>query len=199
METIAWTDMTWLNEPPSVELHGSELVVNTGPETDFWRSTAYGFVHDDGHFLSAPFPAEGALEVSFRAHLAAQFDQAGLMLRAGPETWLKAGVELSDGQRYASVVVTNGRSDWSVAPLPPLPPMAEDTTLTVRASRQGDGVTVRYRLGKEAAWQLLRVAYLPPEAELRAGPMTCSPTRAGLTVRFAPVRFGPPDEALHEA
>jgi regulation of enolase protein 1 (concanavalin A-like superfamily) len=196
MQTIDWTAMTWLNEPPGVELDGPELVVRTGRETDFWRLTSYGFVHDDGHFLSAPFPAAGAVEVSFRADLSAQFDQAGLMLRAGPETWLKAGVELSDGQRYASVVVTDGSSDWSVAPLPPL---AAGTALTVRASRQGDGVTVRYRVGDDAAWRLLRVAHMPPEAELRAGPMACSPTRAGLIVRFAPVRFGPPDEALHEA
>jgi regulation of enolase protein 1 (concanavalin A-like superfamily) len=195
VQTIPWQAMTWTNEPPDAGIEGDELVVTTGLKTDFWQRTSYGFIHDDGHFLGAPFPAEGAIEVSFRADLAAQFDQAGLMLRAGPEQWLKTGAELSDGQRYASVVVTDAMSDWSVAPLPP---GAKDAGLTFRASRQGDAVTIRYRLG-DGGWHLLRVAYVPPAAELLAGPMCCSPTREGLRVRFAPVRMGPPDEALHEA
>jgi regulation of enolase protein 1 (concanavalin A-like superfamily) len=194
METIDWSQMRWLNEPPAWSRDGDALVVETGLETDFWRRTAYGFVHDDGHFLGAPLPAEAAVEVTFRAALSAQFDQAGLMLRAGPETWLKAGVELADGQHYASVVVTNRTSDWSVTPIPAPAP---GQPLTFRASRQGDGVTVRYRLAEEAPWHLLRVAWLPPEARLLAGPMCCSPTRAGLSVRFEPVRLGPPDAQLH--
>jgi uncharacterized protein len=195
MRTIAWDEMTWLNDPPGAVVDGADLVVSTGRNTDFWQRTAYGFVHDDGHLLGTSFPAEGAIEVTFRAQLEAQFDQAGLMLRAAPDTWLKAGVELSDGQLFASVVATAGMSDWSVCPLP------EHTAghaLTFRASRKGDAVTVRYRIGEEQHWHLLRVAYLPPQVELVAGPMCCSPTREGLSVRFEPVRVGPPDAQLHE-
>lgn len=195
METVAWDAMAWLNEPPSWSVEADELIVETGPKTDFWRETAYGFVHDDGHFLGAPLRGEAAVEVAFRADYAASFDQAGLMLRAGPETWLKTGVELSDGQLYASAVVTNGRSDWSVAPLPS---SARGRVLTFRASRKGDGVTVRYRVGEEPTWRLLRVAWMPPGVELSAGPMCCSPSRAGLRVRFGSVRVGPPDERLHQ-
>jgi regulation of enolase protein 1 (concanavalin A-like superfamily) len=195
MRKIAWNEMTWINEPPRAESDGHDLVVHTGRNTDFWRSTAYGFVHDDGHLLGAPLPNDAAIEVSFKAELEAQFDQAGLMLRAGPETWLKTGVELSDGELYASVVVTNGQSDWSVSPVQG---NTSGHGLTFRASRKGDAVTVRYRISEEPRWHLLRVAYLPPEAELVAGPMCCSPTREGLSVRFEPVRVGPPDAALHE-
>ena len=108
MRTIAWNEMSWLNEPPAAELDGDNLVVSTGRNTDFWHKTAYGFVHDDGHLLGAPFPPEAAIEVTFQAEFEAQFDQAGLMLRGGPDTWLKTGVELSDGQLYASVVNTAG-------------------------------------------------------------------------------------------
>jgi len=195
MRTIAWDEMSWLNEPPAAELDGDSLVVSTGRNTDFWHKTAYGFVHDDGHLLGAPFPPEAAIEVTFQAEFEAQFDQAGLMLRGGPDTWLKTGVERSDGDLYASVVNTAGRSDWSVAPLPS---QAKGHALTFRASRKGDAVTVRYRSSGEPRWQLLRVAWFPPEAELIAGPMCCSPTREGLSVRFEPVRVGPPDEHLHE-
>ena len=194
MRTIAWDEMTWLNEPPSAEMDGQDLVVTTGRNTDYWHKTAYGFVHDDGHLLGLPIPKEAAMEVTFRAAFEAQFDQAGLMLRADPSTWLKAGIELSDGQLYASVVVTNEMSDWSVAPVPDT---ARGHALTFRASRKGDGVTIRYRLAGEPLWHLLRVAFMPPDATLRAGPMCCSPTREGLSVRFEPVRVGPPDAQLH--
>jgi regulation of enolase protein 1 (concanavalin A-like superfamily) len=195
MDIVAWDEMTWLNEPPSAEVDGERLVVTTGRETDFWHTTSYDFVHDDGHFLGAPLPGDAAIEVSFRGDFNAQFDQAGLMLRASPDLWLKTGVEQSDGQLFASVVVTVERSDWSVSPIPD---SARERTLTFRASRRGDGVTVRYRIGEEPGWHLLRVAYLPPQAELLAGPMACSPTREGLSVRFEPVRVGPPDAQLHE-
>lgn len=196
MQTIPWSEMEWLNAPPSTEVDGEDLVVTTGPETDFWRKTSYGFTHEDGHFLGAPLATDAAIEVTFRGDFHAQFDQAGLMLRAGPELWLKTGVELSDGQLFASVVVTVEMSDWSVSPIPA---SARGRALTFRASRSGDAVTVRYRIGEETSWRLLRVAYVPDAAELRAGPMCCSPTREGLSVRFEPVRVGPPDATLHEA
>jgi hypothetical protein len=195
MDIVAWHEMTWLNEPPSAEVEGERLVVTTGQETDFWRTTSYDFVHDDGHFLGVALAGDAAIEVSFRGDFKAQFDQAGLMLRASPDLWLKTGVEQSDGQLFASVVVTVKRSDWSVSPIPD---SARGRVLTFRASRRGDGVTVRYRIGDEPGWHLLRVAYLPPQAELLAGPMACSPTREGLSVRFEPVRVGPPDAQLHE-
>jgi regulation of enolase protein 1 (concanavalin A-like superfamily) len=118
------------------------------------------------------------------------------MLRASPQLWLKAGLERSDGRLFASVVVTVGFSDWSVAPVREV---GADEPVTVRASREGDAVTVRSRLGETGEWQLMRVAYFPPDEQVVAGPMCCSPTRSGLLVRFAPVRVSPPDETLHTA
>ena len=195
MQTIPWSDMQWLNEPPRSTVRGGALDVETGLETDFWRMTSYGFAKDDGHFLGAPLTGDAAIEVAFHAGFSDEFDQAGLMFRSGPELWLKTGIERSDGQLYASAVVTVGMSDWSVAPVGDVP---DDQSFTFRASRQGDGVTLRYRIGSEGDWRLLRVAYLPREAELLAGPMCCSPKRAGLVVSFESVRVGPPDDRLHE-
>ena len=195
MKDIAWDDMEWLHEPPNAVVKSGVLEVTTGNETDFWHETAYGFIHHDGHFLGAAFTGDGAIEVTFRAAYSGNFDQAGLMLYGAPDLWLKAGVELSDGQLFASVVATAGHSDWSVTPLPE---RAQGQALTFRASRKSDGVTVRYRIGDEPGWQLLRVAYFPPEAELRAGLMCCTPSRAGLVVSFDPIRVGPPDAQLHE-
>ena len=196
MRTIDWATLTWLNEPPRAALENDELVVTTGRETDFWRTTSYDFVHDDGHFLGLPLEGDAAVEVTFRCDFEAAFDQAGLMLRADAEHWIKTGVELSDGIFYAGAVVTVGRSDWSVSPLPDA---VRGQWLTFRASRAGDAVTIRYRVGDEAGWRFLRLAYFPPELAVSAGPMCCSPTRAGLSVRFRPARVGPPDASLHEA
>jgi hypothetical protein len=39
----------WLNEPPAWEARGETLIVTVGPQTDFWRTTHYGFVRDTGH------------------------------------------------------------------------------------------------------------------------------------------------------
>lgn len=194
MKPLPWPSMEWLHPPARAERDGEDLVVETKPGGDFWRVTSYGFVHDDGHFLGAPLPSAAAIEVTFDVDFAAQFDQAGLMLRVDAETWIKAGVELSDGQLLASAVVTRGRSDWSVAPLPA---RVAGSSFTIRASRTGDAVTIRYRVGG-GQLRLLRLAYLPEEADVRAGIMTCSPSRGGLVVRFRPVLIGPPDAQLHE-
>ena len=41
--------MKWLNEPPSWQEEDGGLSVVTGDKTDFWRTTHYGFIRDDGH------------------------------------------------------------------------------------------------------------------------------------------------------
>ncbi len=89
-------------------------------------------------------------------------------------------------------VVTWPRSDWSVAPV--LGWLGR--TVTVRASRSGDAVTIRAGIDG-GALTLVRVLPVPPDTTLSAGPMLCSPTRAGLTVRFTGWRVGPPDASLH--
>jgi len=36
--------MDWYNEPPMWTVHGSTITVKSGPKTDFWRTTHYGFI-----------------------------------------------------------------------------------------------------------------------------------------------------------
>lgn len=43
------------------------------------------------------------------------YDQAGLMIRFDERTWLKAGIEYSDGALQLSTVITNGTSDWALS------------------------------------------------------------------------------------
>ena len=46
-----------------------------------------------------------------------RFDQAGLMLRADKENYIKAGIEFVDGKFNISCVVTHHTSDWLVITL----------------------------------------------------------------------------------
>lgn len=191
-EQIPWQRGSWTHEPAKVEFDGDDLLVTAVEGSDAWRTTSYGFVHDTEHALVADLATDQAVEVDFVAELSAQFDQAGLFLRADDEHWVKAGVEFADGAPQVGAVVTWPNSDWSVAPVPEW----LGRTVTVRASRSGDAVTIRAGVDG-GPLQLVRVVPIPVDAHLQAGPMTCAPTRAGLVVRFTGWRVGPADAALH--
>lgn len=191
---IAWSEAIWLNPPLRAKADEDGLVVTTRPQSDFWRTTGYGFVHDDGHALLTAFPSGTAVEVGFVARLDELYDQAGVMVRVDAETWIKAGIEISDGLPQLGAVVTHGRSDWSMAPVPDW----AGRQVTVRASRAGDAVTVRARR-EDGPWRTVRLAPLPPDAVAAAGPFCCSPAGDGLTVRFTRFAMGPADSALHDS
>lgn len=189
---IRWSAGTWTVAPRWTREEDGELVVAPVGGSDAWVETAYGFTHDDAHALLSPLSDPGAVEVTFTLDPPlAQFDQAGLMLRRDATTWLKAGVEMSDGVPQLGAVVTLGRSDWSVRPVPGW----VGRRVTVRASRAGESVTVRARVDDER-FELLRVAPFPA-GEVGAGPYCAAPTQEGLQVRFRTWRTGPADVALH--
>ena len=189
---LPWAGGSWLNPPAEAREDGTDLHVTTREGGDFWRTTSYGFVHDDGHALLVPFPSGTAVEVSFVADFAELYDQAGALVRVDAGTWIKAGIERSDGAPQLGAVVTHGTSDWSLAPVPDW----AGREVTVRVSRAGDAVTVRARCGDEP-WRMVRLAWLDPAAQAQAGPFCCSPLRAGLQVRFTRFATGPADAALH--
>jgi regulation of enolase protein 1 (concanavalin A-like superfamily) len=189
---LSWSEGEWLNPPADAAPDGSALVVTTREGSDFWRTTSYGFVRDDGHALLTPFPPGTAVEVSFVADFTELYDQAGALVRVDASTWIKAGVELSDGAPQLGAVVTHGTSDWSLAPVPEW----AGREVTVRVSRSGDAVTVRARCA-DGPWRTVRLAWLDPAAEATAGPFCCSPQRAGLRVRFTRLAAGPADASLH--
>ncbi|RKE64555.1 DUF1349 domain-containing protein [Microbacterium sp. AG238] len=192
MTDIAWSAGSWTNEPAAATLDGHDLLVTAHEGSDAWRVTSYGFVHDDEHALLAPMAQGTAVEVAFVLDFSAQFDQAGVFLRVDDETWIKAGVEHSDGTDSLGAVVTRGMSDWSLCPVTDW----AGRVVTVRASRSGDAVTIRARVDDED-WRLVRVTPLDPAAEVAAGPFCCAPTRAGLTVRFVSWRSVAADPSLH--
>ncbi|CAN2189298.1 COG3506 Uncharacterized conserved protein [Candidatus Nanopelagicaceae bacterium] len=191
MKNVAWSEGSWTREPVSQSQEGAVLTVEAAAESDWWRTTSYGFIHDDGHALVKDFPNESSVEVSFILDYTEQFDQAGIFITADNENWIKAGVEFCDGFPQVGAVVTQTKSDWSVAPVAAW----MNKEVTIRVSRSGDAVTVR--AGINGDLRLVRVAPLEPSRRWKAGPMFCAPTRVGLKVSFTKWSEGPADSELH--
>ena len=172
-------DMKWLNEPPRFEIGADRLTLETAPATDFWRETHYGFTRDSGHFLHREVDGDFDVTVTVSGDFTSLYDQAGLMIRCDEETWLKAGVEFSDGALQLSTVITNGTSDWSLSPLE-----AGRDKITLRLTRQAKAIHVQYlrQPGLAGQWTSLRLGYLQIDGPCQVGVMACSPERGGLNV-----------------
>lgn len=186
-------DGYWLNPPPSWSIDHGHLTATTGVKTDFWQKTFYGFERDNGHFLALDAPETFTASVHVSGKFEQLYDQAGLMLRADHETWIKTGVEFTDGALNLSAVVTKGASDWSVT-LPPKP----ISDFWVRLTAKDGAVRIQYSLDGKT-WPLLRLTSFPIGRQHQIGPMLCSPERSGLEVAFDQFYFGQPIETdLHD-
>ncbi|WP_223840058.1 DUF1349 domain-containing protein [Saccharopolyspora pogona] len=172
----------WLNQPVNW-LSYAGLTVTADSGTDFWRTTHYGFVRDSGHALLRPVGPRFTLTTRFFGDYREQYDQAGLLLRLDEQNWIKAGIELVDGEQLLSAVVTREVSDWNVVPLEAVCGPVE--SITLQLERAGDTATIRYAADGDEPKTLLRVAYFPPEVPAEAGLMCASPDGAGFPIRFA--------------
>ncbi|WP_225334979.1 DUF1349 domain-containing protein [Halomicrobium urmianum] len=168
--------MDWFNEPTEWSEADGVLSFEVEPDTDCWRITDHGFVKDDAHASLRTVEGDFTATAAVRGDYGDQYDQAGLLVRESPATWLKCGVELVDGEQYASAVVTRGESDWSVVPLDGDPPV-----LWIRVERRDATVEVSYSLDGES-FTMIRKATLSDAGELRVGPMGAAPEGDGFTV-----------------
>ena len=191
MTAIDWSTGTWLHEPPSHSILGSDLVVTTAAQSDFWSATGYGFTHYSGHALLIDFPPGTAMEVEFSAGWTNEFDQAGLFLHVDEEHWIKAGVELTDGVLGLGAVVTNGKSDWSVGFVTEW----MHARIRVRVSRSNDAIAIRART-PETPWRLVRLAPIDPDFSWQAGPLAASPSSSSLEITFHSWEMALPDSDI---
>ncbi|WP_336210295.1 DUF1349 domain-containing protein [Nonomuraea sp. LPB2021202275-12-8] len=173
----------WIN-PPREWTADDGISLFCDPATDMWRQTHYGYTYDSAHQFGRVAEGDARLTVTFSGDYAAQYDQAGAVLRIDESNWIKAGVEYVDGGFHLSTVVTRGFSDWSVLPLDRV---AERVTFDLE--RVGDSVTVRYGLDDEQPQTMLRLAYFPPDAPALAGAMAAAPAGKGFAVRFSDIRL----------
>jgi regulation of enolase protein 1 (concanavalin A-like superfamily) len=184
---------TWHNPPPVWSLQKNTLTVETGPKTDFWRDTLYGFRRDDGHGFLTGVSGDFTALITFDGDYDTLYDQAGIMLRQNASHWLKAGIEVSDDVLNMSVVVTRNASDWSTLALP-----SASGPQRLRLTRIGTAIVVQFR-NSANRWQLLRVADFAVGQDLMVGPMACSPQRSGFRAVFTEFSISAPvAEPLHD-
>lgn len=190
---MTFTAGIWLNEPAAWRLDGDALFVTTDARTDFWRETHYGFTRDSGHLFGVATDGDFTAELRVRAAYRELYDQAGIMVRVDEAHWIKAGIEISDGQAMMSSVLTVGRSDWATAAYAHDP---ADFRLRVTVRR---GV-LRLQVSADGlVWPLARLCPFPSSDRYLVGPMCCTPERAGLEVAFSEFRVEPPSERdLHD-
>ncbi|MFE0147668.1 DUF1349 domain-containing protein [Nonomuraea sp. NPDC059007] len=176
------TGWRWLN-PPREWTADDGLTLFCDGGTDLWRRTRYGYTFDNAHVFGRTQSGDLRLSVTFTGEYAEQHDQAGAVLRIDETTWIKAGVEFTDGAFCLATVVTRDYSDASMLPLHESP-----DGVTFELDRVGDAVSIRYGLAGEPPEHLLRVAYFPPEAPVLAGAMAAAPVGKGFPLRFTDVR-----------
>ena len=180
------TGMSWWNEPREWSINGDVIRAVTELKTDFWRTTFYSWITDNGHFFHQRVTGDFTAEVTVSATHTTLFDQAGMMLRVDERNWVKSGLEVTSGAVQVSTVFTRDFSDVSMVPV-----TRYDGELTMRLTRFDSAVTVHCRGGNDP-WQLLRLGYLDMPATVDVGVMCCSPERAGLEATFRGLRIGAP-------
>lgn len=183
--SIDFNNGIWLNEPQAWKADESGLTMTTDAKTDFWRQTYYGFTRDSGHFLGFAAGDSFTAIIRIRGEFRTLYDQAGLMVRIDDTTWVKTGVEFTDGELFLSTVITDGKSDWSVSQ-----PFKELEDFYIRVTVNNGAMRIQAsRDGK--FWPLLRLAPFPIAARYQVGPTACTPERSGLSVNFSEFTIGP--------
>ena len=172
--------------PPSrwsIDADAGRLHVEPNAHTDFWQRTHYGFRVDNGHFLYTRVAGDFSVTTRVRFQPVHQYDQAGLMVRLSPTSWVKTSVEYEPGptNRLGVVVTNGGYSDWSTQDVP-----GELLELEFRIQRTGADYLVEYARDAQV-WSQLRLAHLHTDdgqKAVAAGLYACSPTDSGYQADF---------------
>jgi regulation of enolase protein 1 (concanavalin A-like superfamily) len=186
--------MDWINPPASSELgtftsdqHGASfdfLNSKASGRSDYWRKTHYGFVRESGNFFCLDVESNFEVTVAVSGKYRERYDQAGLMMLADDENWVKLGIEYVDGIQKVSAVVTRDYSDWSVIQLEDPPERVFFKVKYVDGSFE-----VFYSLDGEN-FILYRLAFLSGNKKIKVGVTLASPDcDDGVEVQFRDFRI----------
>jgi regulation of enolase protein 1 (concanavalin A-like superfamily) len=171
--------MRWLNEPKVWKKTSDRLSVRADPRTDFWRQTHSGAVRDNGHFYGREVAGDFTASVRISAAYNATYDQSGMMLRQGPEAWMKCGTERIEGRIFLSAVVTEGSSDFSLAEVTSPP-----ASLWLRIHRQGRTIET-FASWDGVAFHMFRQFQFAQERPAEIGLMLAAPLGEGFEATFS--------------
>lgn len=177
-------NLKWYSPPREWEINKetARLIVRTAKETDYWQKTHYGFEVDNGHFLYMELEGNFRLTTKVYSYPVHRYDQAGLMVRYSPDTWLKTSVEYipNASNKLGAVVTNHGYSDWSTQEVD-----NGEAPLYFRISRIGNDFYVDYSLDG-FAWKQLRMTHLFEQESkpIQVGIYACSPQGEGYEAHF---------------
>jgi regulation of enolase protein 1 (concanavalin A-like superfamily) len=183
---LSWRDerLVWLHHEQQTEYADvasaraadEALTIRPCAKTDMWMRTFYTptLIKCNAPVLGVRLPTIGwtTTETRFTVTPCHQFDQGGLCAYIDDDNWLKAGIEVVDGQPRVSVVVTNrGFSDWSTQSFSGLELSMRlhqrDHSFVVEVQhgsdsgeQEADGAVVVEK--KSTAWEFIRIAHLAP-------------------------------------
>lgn len=167
----------WTREPTSWHAEDRALTWSCPGGTDYWRTTEGLPPVHNGCSLLTPVDADFELELAVRGHFADRYDQAGLMVLASEERWLKAGIEL-DGEHWLSAVHTRDESDWSRE-------RWRSPQVRLRAVRASG--TVELFVEEDGRWRIFRTLFLP--GAVAVGPYSCAPRGGGFEAQVGELRI----------
>ncbi len=170
--------MKWYNEPTQWQEQDGRVTMTAGAKTDYWRVTRHDFIKDDAPFYYEDVTGDFTATVKITGQYAAQYDQAGLMVRESETVWMKCGIEFLDGVQQASAVITRDFSDWSIVALVDNP-----ASIWVRVQRFGSALEVAYATDGQT-YTLIRQGYLSDADSLQVGLMCAAPQGDGFEVTF---------------
>jgi uncharacterized protein len=182
-QTDLLPQMSWMNEPASAKINGAEIAVRSRAKTDFWQKTFDGYVADSGHFFHLPASGNFTFSALINGKYAAQYDQAGLMVRIDAENWMRCGTEFIDGKRYASVVFTRTYSDGST-----LPDLSETEPIWWRVVRKNDSIETFCSLDGDK-FMSVRMGYFPKRPTVEVGLMCAAPSGPGFDASFKALKL----------
>jgi len=169
----AWS---WTREPTAWGPDGDAVTWRCAGQTDYWRTTeGLPPVHDGCSYLT-PVEADFSLDMLVEGDFAERYDQAGLMVMASEEQWLKAGIEL-DGELWLSAVHTRGESDWSRE-------RWGAAQARLRAVRHAG--TIEVSVEQDGAWRIFRTLFF--EGPVAVGLYSCAPRGGGFEARASALR-----------
>ncbi|KAK7026857.1 hypothetical protein VNI00_015399 [Paramarasmius palmivorus] len=145
--TNAHTDHLPLPQNP---LTGEAFTLTAKPRSDIWRTPATAGGRDDFtapiYATRIPLKSFNRLKVTISADWKSQYAQGGLIFyypdstspktnSTNPVQWIKTGIEFEDNALFASVVVADPFSDWSLRPW-------GDSKITLEIERKRNGLWV---------------------------------------------------------
>ena len=177
-QTAMNSAMQWENTPKTWKQERNSLLETVPAATDYWRTTHYGFIRDNGPFRYATRSGNFEAKVSISGDYHELYHQAGLMIRVDGRNWIKAGIEFVNGHQNVSTVVTREFSDWSV-----LPRTDNPASIWMRLQRFDHTVQISYSLDG-TKWSMIRIAYFAPNVPVKIGMVAAAPGKQSFEARF---------------